>query len=85
MLCSCCQVSIAMSAGDSDIITYSVERLLPNRKIDHYYNVIMGAMVYQIASLTIVYITVYSGADQRKHQSSVSLAFVRGIHREPVN
>ena len=29
--------------------------------------------------------TVYSGADQRKHQSSASLAFVRGIHRWPVN
>ena len=25
------------------------------------------------------------GADQRKHQSSMSLAFVRGIHRWPVN
>ena len=31
------------------------------------------------------YSTVYSGADQRKHQSSVSLAFVRGIHLWPVN
>ena len=39
----------------------------------------------QITSLTIVYSTVYWGADQRKHQSSVSLAFVRGIHRWPVN
>ena len=29
--------------------------------------------------------TVYSGADQRKHQSSASLAFVRGIHRVPMN
>ena len=36
-------------------------------------------------SLTIVYLTVYSGADQRKHQSSTSLAFERGIHRSPVN
>ena len=26
-----------------------------------------------------------SGADQRKHQSSTSLAFVQGIHRWPVN
>ena len=41
----------------------------------------MGAMVSQITSLTIIYSTVYSGADQRKHQSSASLAFVRGIHR----
>ena len=38
-----------------------------------------------ITSLTIVYSTVNSGADQRKHQSSASLAFVRGIHRWPVN
>ena len=39
----------------------------------------------QITSLTIVYSTVYSGADQRKHQSPASLAFVRGIRRWPVN
>ena len=31
------------------------------------------------------YSTVYSGADQRKHQSPASLAFVRGIHRSAVN
>ena len=41
----------------------------------------MGAMASQITSLTIVYSIVYSGTDQRKHQSSASLAFVRGIHR----
>ena len=51
---------------------------------DHYSDVIMGVMASQI-SLTIVYSTVYSGADQRKHQSSASLYFVRGIHRGPVN
>ena len=45
----------------------------------HYNDVIMSAMASQITSLTIVYSTVYSGADQRKHQSSASLAFVRGI------
>ena len=45
----------------------------------------MGTMVSQIASLTTVYSTVYSGADQRKHQSSMTLAFVRGIHRGLVN
>ena len=48
-------------------------------------DVIMGAMAFQITSLTIVYLTVYSGADQRKYQNSASLAFVRGIHRWPVN
>ena len=45
----------------------------------------MGAIALQITSLTIVYTTVYSGTDQRKHQSSASLAFGRGIHRWPVN
>ena len=43
----------------------------------------MGMMASQITSLIIVYSTVYSGADQRKHQSSASLAFVLGIHRGP--
>ena len=45
----------------------------------------MSAMASQITSLTIVYSTVYSGTDKRIHQSSASLAFVRGIHRWPVN
>ena len=48
-------------------------------------DVIMGAMASQITRLTIVYSTVYSGADQRKHPSSASLAFVCGIHSWPVN
>ena len=51
----------------------------------HYSDVIMGTIASQITSLTIVYSTVYSDTDQRKHQSSASLAFVRGIHRGPVN
>ena len=51
----------------------------------HYSDVIMGSMASQIISLAIVYSTVYSGADQRKHQRTASLAFVRGIHRWPVN
>ena len=51
----------------------------------HYDDVIMGAIASQITSLTIVYSAVYSGADQSKHQSSASLAFVWGIHRGPVN
>ena len=44
----------------------------------HYDDVIMGAMASQITSPTIVYWTVCSGADQRKWQSSASLAFVWG-------
>ena len=42
----------------------------------HYGDVIIGTMASQITSLTIVYSTVHSGADQRKHQSTASLAFV---------
>ena len=42
----------------------------------------MDAMASQITNLTIVYSTVYSDADQRKHQSSASLAFVQGNHRD---
>ena len=45
----------------------------------------MGATVSQITSITIVYSTVYPHAEERKHQRSASLAFVRGINREPVN
>ena len=51
----------------------------------HYSNVIMSAMVSQIAGVSIVYSTVCSGTDQRKHQRSASLAFVRGIHWWRVN
>ena len=45
----------------------------------------MGAIASQITSPTIVYLTVYSGADQTKHQSPASLAFVWGIHWWSVN
>ena len=45
----------------------------------------MGAIASQTTSLTIVYSTVHSDADQTNHQSSASLAFVRGIHWGPVN
>ena len=54
-------------------------------RFSHCEDVIMSWMASQITSLTIVYSTVYPGADQKKHQSSVSLAFVRGIHQGPVN
>ena len=48
-------------------------------------NIKMSMMASQITGVSIVYSTICSGADQRKHQSSASLAFVRGIHRWPVN
>ena len=48
----------------------------------NYIDIIMTMMASQITSLTVVYSIVYSGSDQRTHQSSPSLAFVRGIHRD---
>ena len=51
----------------------------------HYSDVIMGTMASQITSLTIVYTTIYPGADQIKQLSPASLAFGWGIHRGPRN
>ena len=48
----------------------------------HYIDVIMTTIASQITSLTVVYSIVYSDADQRKHQSSASLASVWGSHRD---
>ena len=47
----------------------------------HYDDVIMTMLASQITSLMVVYSIVYSGVNQRKHQSSAPLAFVREIHR----
>ena len=55
------------------------------RLVLHYKDVITSAMASRITSLTIVYSAVYLRTDQGKHQSSASLAFVRGIRRSPVN
>ena len=51
----------------------------------HSDDVIKSAIASQITSLTIVYSTVYSDTDDRKHQSTASLAFVKGTRRWPVN
>ena len=56
-----------------------------NDSFHHHSDAIMGTMASQITSVSIVYLTVCSCPDQRKHQSSTSLAFVRGIHRWLVN
>ena len=53
--------------------------------LKRYNDVTMSSTAYEITGFTIVYSTVYLDADQRKRQSSASLAFVRGIHRWPVN
>ena len=55
---------------------------IPCTSPSHYIDVIMTTMASQITSLAVVYSSVYLDADQRKHQSSASLAFVWGIHRD---
>ena len=47
-----------------------------------YIDGIMTTIVFKITSLTVVYSTVQLDVDQRKHQSSASLAFVWEIHRD---
>ena len=51
----------------------------------HYSYAIMSAMASQITDVSVVCSIVCSGVDQRKHQSTASLTFVRGIYRWPVD
>ena len=53
--------------------------------IKHYSDLIIGAMASQITSVSIIYLTISSAGDQRKHQSSALLAFVRGNPRWTAN
>ena len=83
---SCALYSICKLDKTPLLSTSTIGACVMRRFLDyHYGDVIMGAMASQITSLTIVYSTVYLGVDLKKHQSSASLAFVRGIHRRPVN
>ena len=78
----------AQNSPPKMIISYHVRSCNIRDKIwsaYHYDDVIMGAIASQITGLTSVYSTVYSDADERKHHSSASLAFVWGIHWWPVN
>ena len=83
-LCMTTQTASASNGITKNICLLCICHIISCRG-GHYNNVIVNAMASQIASLTIVYSTVYSGADKKKHQSSTSLAFVRGIPRWPVN
>ena len=78
-----CHFSVAVVQNKAKFLS-EIKALL-SHFTPHYNDVIMGARASQITSLTIVCSTVYSDADERKHQSSASLAFVWGIHRRPVN
>ena len=71
-----CNISVARSSFNDWLRVY--ESL-------HNNDVIMRTMASQITSVSVVCPAVASGSVQRKHQSSASLAIVRGIHRWPVN
>ena len=66
-------------------VLYVTYALLEHVLRIYHSDVIMSALASQITSVFVVYSTVCSGADHRKHISSASLTFVRGIHRWPVN
>ena len=55
--------------------------LAPKHGNNHHSDAIISAMASRITGVSVVCPTVCSGADQRKHQSSASLTFMRGIHR----
>ena len=84
-----CQLAISQHRywlSDGHATNHCLNQFCPRCRMHlHYCDVIMGSMASQITSLTIVYSTVHSGRDPRKHQRSASLAFVRGIHRRLVN
>ena len=67
------------------MVTRLIRVVISNNPPTHNNDVIINAMASQITSLTIVFSSVYSDAEQRKHRSSASLVFVRGIHWWPVN
>ena len=73
---------VIMSTLTSKITSLTIVYSTVNSGAD---DVIMSTLTSKITSLTIVYSTVNSGADQRKHQSSASLTFVRGIYQWPAN
>ena len=71
----------AINDDNKKILTHQLLVSLAMFTFSHYNGDKMSAMASQITSLTIIYSAIYSGADQRKHQSSASLPFVWGIHQ----
>ena len=69
---------VALSATLPICMHMVILNMLVQIIFSHYSEVIMGTLVSQITSLTTVCSTVCLGVDKRKHQSSASLAFVRG-------
>ena len=91
-LCSkCCEYQIKCSANlifvfmIVQFILSNIAVMIRRWWINNCNDVMMSAVASRINGVSVVRSIVCSGADQRKHQSSASLAFVRGIHRWPVD
>ena len=85
LLCAFCRAINSIIYLKQMVFQWALQQETCQRRYIHNSYVIMGAIASLITSLTIVYSTVHPIADQRKHQSSASLTFVRGIHRRLVN
>ena len=85
--CNCSPPVFVKKTGGGGVVTFlSISFLvISNLETSHYSGVIMSTMTSQITSVFTVCSVFCSGADQRKHQNSASLAYVGGIHRGPVN
>ena len=84
VLFNCTQVKMLTRLTPSTRDSYLGTHHNAHIQIHHYSDVIMSAMASQTTGVSIVCSAVCSGTDQRNHQRSVALAFVRGIHRWPV-
>ena len=73
-----CSVDISPTWVLNTEITLFLADATARGSVIHYNDVIMRAMATQITGVSIVCSSVGSAADQRKHQSSASLAFVCG-------
>ena len=80
-VCMCYVVSNRVTVSSTQVSIF----LLMHYIMFLYNDVIMSTIVSKITGVSIVCTTFGSGADQRKHQSSASLAFAWGIHHWPVN
>ena len=70
-----CYYTILHKAG---VVRKILDRLRASHFTNlHYSDAIMDAMASQITGVSIIYSTICSGVDKKKHQSSASLAFVR--------
>ena len=74
MLC-CMPISVGIPGLNFQLKSSKLRHFLPNFSRTHYTDAIMSAKAFQITCDCL---------HSRKHRSSGSLAFVRGIHRWPV-